>query len=621
MSLKIRFLWLTGIAMLLVAGTLWIGAVFSSSYQRAQMERHNIVNTRALVNALNNSYLANMNADTKALARNRELMKALKDPTAESVSEAVVTNFNRLKASGAIDQMIIVGKQGQILSNNPSNAGLPVNSPIFQNVLENKEVLHDFVKLPNDVSGVILAFPLYRRGKLAGVGAYIQYYPKFVSDFAENTESEVLVLNDKNEVVFSKSPELSAAFSNAFTLDGENKWDVLAALGRYYSVTVLPIRDKQSQLISSVVSLKDDTEWQSASIRAETITGLVGLGVLVASLLILYWQINVVLSPLKIVARVMNKISQGDFTQTADCKGSGEISEILSSMTIMQQNLRQLIVQVLSSSEQLEGAARKSAEISEQTSQGTSQQRGATDSVATAMTEMSSSAQEVARSAGDAADATETAQQATVKGQEIVTKAISSMQQLAQGIESGSTAIDNVNQNSEAINGVLDVIKGIAEQTNLLALNAAIEAARAGEQGRGFAVVADEVRTLASRTQESTQEINTMIEQLQSSTQNAVSTMGESRKFADSSVENITQTGRSLNEITELVSQATSMNTQISVAADEQGRVAEEINQNIVRISQIVEETTEGSNQTAESSQQVLALADELKVLMKQFSV
>lgn len=321
------------------------------------------------------------------------------------------------------------------------------------------------------------------------------------------------------------------------------------------------------------------------------------------------------------ISKATDKLSEGDLTVQVKLDSHDEMSQIAHRFNVMTEKFNALIQQIISSAGQLATASDEVSTVAKESANNVECQRHETDQVATAINEMTATVHEVANNAGNAAGAAANADNEARSGKAIVENTSKVIAVLAHEIENAARVTKGVEEDSKTIGSVLDVIKGIAEQTNLLALNAAIEAARAGEQGRGFAVVADEVRTLASRTQESTQEINSMIEQLQSSTQNAVSTMGESRILADSSVADITQTGQALNEITELVTQATSMNTHISVAADEQGRVAEEINQNIVRISQIAEETTSGSNQTAESSQKVMSLADELKLLMKQFSV
>jgi methyl-accepting chemotaxis protein len=192
---------------------------------------------------------------------------------------------------------------------------------------------------------------------------------------------------------------------------------------------------------------------------------------------------------------------------------------------------------------------------------------------------------------------------------------------LAAEIESASEVIRNLEKDSNQIGSILDVIKGIAEQTNLLALNAAIEAARAGEQGRGFAVVADEVRTLASRTQESTEEIQSMIEKLQSGAKVAVSVMSDSRKYADDSVSHAKSAGEALEMITQSISTITEMNTQIATAAEEQSAVSEEINGNIVNINHAAEEAAEGANSTSTESERLAEMAKELQLLVHQFKI
>lgn len=248
-------------------------------------------------------------------------------------------------------------------------------------------------------------------------------------------------------------------------------------------------------------------------------------------------------------------------------------------------------------------------------------QRVETDQVATAITELSASAAEVSRNAQLGAEATKVADEEAQNGAKIVNEAVDSIQELAGSLSDASTVIHGLENDSESIGSVLAVIQGIAEQTNLLALNAAIEAARAGEQGRGFAVVADEVRTLASRTQVATEEIKTIIEQLQARSKEAVSVMERGCDNANSGVEKATAAGKALNDIAAKVADIDDMNTLIATAAREQCAVAEEVNQSVIRISQLTEQTTEGSGQASQASKELEQQASRLKELASHFKV
>jgi len=249
------------------------------------------------------------------------------------------------------------------------------------------------------------------------------------------------------------------------------------------------------------------------------------------------------------------------------------------------------------------------------------QQQSEVNQVATAMNEMSATVQEVASNASHAAQAAQDASEQAGEGLKVVDHTISSINNLANAVEEASGVINQLESDTDNIGVVLEVIRGISEQTNLLALNAAIEAARAGEQGRGFAVVADEVRTLASRTQESTLEIRSMIESLQSGSTQAVEVMTKGKEQAAISVGHAQKAGESLNGITQAVSSISDMNTQIATAAEEQTAVAEEINQNIVNISQLGEQAVSGAQQTSDASEELARLSNELQMMVGQFRV
>jgi methyl-accepting chemotaxis protein len=314
-------------------------------------------------------------------------------------------------------------------------------------------------------------------------------------------------------------------------------------------------------------------------------------------------------------------IASGDLTQKIEVHSKDEIGELLNAINGMRQKLLDMLSDISETTDQLSTASEEMSSITIQTSDTIHSQRSETEQVATAMNEMTATVQDVAVNISHTANAADQANEQTREGSQIVQQAINQINKLADQVENSSQTINELEQHSEAINTVLDVIKGIADQTNLLALNAAIEAARAGEQGRGFAVVADEVRTLAGRTRQSTDEINEMIEKLQSGSRQAVTVMNQSRDEAKSAVELATKTGTALTTITQAVGKINEMSTQIASAAEEQGTVAEEINRNIVKINEMSSQTSDGASETAEASKNLAHMATELRGLVESFRV
>jgi methyl-accepting chemotaxis protein len=296
-----------------------------------------------------------------------------------------------------------------------------------------------------------------------------------------------------------------------------------------------------------------------------------------------------------------------------------EIGAVNSAIDVMLQRFYSGIQQMAQMGKDLSRSSERIATVAADTSSGAAEQQAQTISMATAINEMEASAQSVHQSAGSTAKASENATDSAHQGAELAQQAIAGISQLVEELHQAEQVIVKLDEHSRNVGSVLDVIKGIAEQTNLLALNAAIEAARAGEQGRGFAVVADEVRTLANRSQTSTQEIQGIIEQLQLDAHRAVDTMGEARASAEARSRQITSATQSLSEIVDQVTHINTLNAQVANAAREQSLVTEEVNESVNSISLIADRTAKGAGETNQASLELKELVSTLETMLQQY--
>jgi methyl-accepting chemotaxis protein len=326
-----------------------------------------------------------------------------------------------------------------------------------------------------------------------------------------------------------------------------------------------------------------------------------------------------IVRPLRRVIGLARQIAEGDLSASIEVQRRDEIGQLMEAMQGMSGNLRGMVGRLQGGVAQISASAQALSSVTEQTRIGVNGQKEETDQVATAMSQMAATVQEVARNAEAAAASTESADRRVGTGGQVVRQTLERVNQLAQAMEEATRSIQRLSQDTQSIGTVLDVIKNVAEQTNLLALNAAIEAARAGEQGRGFAVVADEVRALARRTQQSTAEIERLIATLREGVRSSVEHMQQSGSLVDMTVQDANQTEEALAGIAEAVTLIHQMNQQIAAAAEQQSAVAEEINRSVTNIRDIADQSATAMDETASSSIQLARLGQELQGMAGHF--
>ena len=447
----------------------------------------------------------------------------------------------------------------------------------------------------------------------------VKFFRTTRSEQAQEREQEFLALFDKwsdttQEIKRQRSEGGRIGRSTAIDMsfnEGVTKFDAMRQV-------IDELTDLVQKDAAAAGANAHTTTDNNQIIQAATLT----VGLLVCALVAFFFPI-LITRPLNRVISAIEDLAggEGDLTLRVNVDSKDELGHLSASLNQFLEKLHDLIRRAATTSSQVREASNQMLQLNSQSQEMIGSQHSSTDMVATAINEMAATVQEVAQSASSAADEARQADADARTGSERVNSSLISIRDLAQDVGRAAEVIHKLETEAEGVGSVLDVIRGIAEQTNLLALNAAIEAARAGEQGRGFAVVADEVRTLASRTQQSTTEIQGMIEKLQCGARNAVSVMDAGREKAQASVERAESAGSSLIEITKAVASISSMNTQIASAAEEQSVVTAEINRNITEISVISDRNSQVSSEAAQASTVLSEYAGELDRIVQNFKI
>ncbi|MCP4325577.1 MAG: methyl-accepting chemotaxis protein [Psychromonas sp.] len=397
-----------------------------------------------------------------------------------------------------------------------------------------------------------------------------------------------------------------------FGVDGEHWFNTITA--------------KINLLRNIELSIIKSNEARGLNYQKNAFSSLITLSIfaLIMSLLVLlgvYFITKSIIDSLNLAVKFAEDIANGDLNTQVDCDKSDEIGALSNALNIMVKKLKEMVLDINNSSSQLHLSSVNMSQISKLTSQGVQKQQQDLQQIASSMTEMSTTVSQVSDNAEQARSATHNANSEAEEGKSIVHSTTQSIKSLAEELDQTSNVVKQLESETSNIGSVLEVIRGIAEQTNLLALNAAIEAARAGEQGRGFAVVADEVRTLASRTQEATLEIQKMNENLQSGASAAMSAMEHGRLQATESVKQASMANDSLESIGSTFATVTQLNENIVTSSEQQLRVTTVIDENILDISRVANDTAEGAHQSEKSCSELTKLADHLKQTLSKFSV